>query len=232
MVSGNRLRRASAGIERFALLFAAVLRSAKSAHRAAVAQTSWIDWPQDGRGRDCGGLQRSFDERALRHVVARRISHRALFSQLDRNSDRGIERAHHVAQHGHARATIAQRYARHAQRDGSDHELSRSLPGGEWHPRDIMQMEMTACHSMLSLAANYRADYLRNFYELGKAGLASTPSSEPIAYLIPAGQGRDENVAKMIGALVEQGVEVYRLDKELHAITGTQYLRKLPNGSH
>ncbi len=105
-------------------------------------------------------------------------------------------------------------------------------PGGEWHPRDIMQMEMTACHSMLSLAANYRADYLRNFYELGKAGLASTPSSEPIAYLIPAGQGRDENVAKMIGALVEQGVEVYRLDKELHAITGTQYLRKLPNGSH
>jgi hypothetical protein len=103
-------------------------------------------------------------------------------------------------------------------------------PGGEWHPRDIMQMELIACHSMLSLASNYRADYLRNFYELGKAGLASTPSSEPIAYLIPAGQGRDENLAKMIGALVEQGVEVFRLDKELHAVTGTQFLRKLPGG--
>ncbi len=103
-------------------------------------------------------------------------------------------------------------------------------PGGEWHPRDIMQMELIACHSMLSLASNYRADYLRNFYELGKANLASTPSSEPLAYLIPAGQGRDENVAKMIGALVEQGVEVYRLDKEFHAISGTQYLRKLPGG--
>jgi len=104
-------------------------------------------------------------------------------------------------------------------------------PGGEWHPRDIMQMELIACHSMLSLASNYRADYLRNFYELGNAGLASTPSSEPIAYLIPAGQGRDENVAKMIGALVEQGVEVFRLDKELHAVSGTQFLRKLPGGS-
>jgi hypothetical protein len=97
-------------------------------------------------------------------------------------------------------------------------------PGGAWRPRDIMQMELIACHSVLSLAANYRADYLRNFYELGKAGLSSTAESAPIAYLIPAGQGRDENVAKMIGALVEQGVEVYRLDHELHAVKGEQKL--------
>src|SRR5712692_5029017 len=101
-------------------------------------------------------------------------------------------------------------------------------PGGAWHPRDIMQMEMIACHSMLSLASNYRADYLRNFYELGKAGLSAPAEGEPVGYLIPAGQGRDENVAKMIGALVEQGVEVYRLDKELHGATGTQFLRSIP----
>src|SRR2546430_1240764 len=104
-------------------------------------------------------------------------------------------------------------------------------PGGAWHPRDIMQMELIACHAMLSLASNYRADYLRNFYELGRANFSSSSSAEPVAYLIPAGQGRDENVAKMIGTLVEQGVEVYRLDKELHGITGAQYLRKLPGGS-
>ncbi|HVS80216.1 MAG TPA: M14 family metallopeptidase [Pyrinomonadaceae bacterium] len=97
-------------------------------------------------------------------------------------------------------------------------------PGGAWHPRDIMQMEMIACHSMLSLAANYRADYLRNFYELGKASLSAIEPLQPMAYLIPAGQGRDENVAKMIGALVEQGVEVHRLDHELHAGTGEQKL--------
>src|SRR5438552_1370862 len=29
-------------------------------------------------------------------------------------------------------------------------------PGGAWHPRDIMQMELIASHSVLSLAANYR----------------------------------------------------------------------------
>jgi hypothetical protein len=104
-------------------------------------------------------------------------------------------------------------------------------PGGAWHPRDIMQMELIACHSVLSLAANYRADYLRNFYELGKAGLAAIEPAQPIAYLIPAGQGRDENVAKMIGALVEQGVEVYRLDHELHAISAAQGLWTLPRTS-
>jgi hypothetical protein len=100
-------------------------------------------------------------------------------------------------------------------------------PGGAWHPRDIMQMELIACHSVLSLAANYRADYLRNFYELGKAGLSAAADGAPIAYLVPAGQGRDENVAKMIGTLVEQGVEVYRLDRELHARHAEQILRRV-----
>ena len=97
-------------------------------------------------------------------------------------------------------------------------------PGGAWRPHVIMQMELIASHSVLSLAANYRADYLRNFYELGKAGLSNSLEGEPLAYLITAGQGRDENVAKMIGALVEQGVEVYRLDHELHAIAGEQMI--------
>jgi len=100
--------------------------------------------------------------------------------------------------------------------------------GGVWRPRDIMQMELIACHSVLSLAANYRAEYLRNFYQLSKAGLQSSAAGQLVGYLIPAGQGRDENVAKMIGALVEQGVEVHRLDRELHGLTGGQFLRTVP----
>ena len=35
----------------------------------------------------------------------------------------------------------------------------------------------------------------------------------------------------MIGALVEQGVEVHRLDQELHAVTGQQVLHKSTNGA-
>ncbi len=101
--------------------------------------------------------------------------------------------------------------------------------GGAWRPRDIMQMELIACHSLLSLASNYRADYLRDFFELGKANLSSAEEGAPLGYLIPAGQGRDENVSKMVGALIEQGVEVYRLDKELHANRGEQTITRTGN---
>jgi hypothetical protein len=99
--------------------------------------------------------------------------------------------------------------------------------GGLWRARDIMQMELTASRALLSLAAKYRTDYLRNFYNLNlEAVKGPLQENEPIAYLIPAGQGRDENVAKMIATLLAQGVEVYRLDRELHAGFGTQTLRR------
>ncbi|HST54105.1 MAG TPA: M14 metallopeptidase family protein [Pyrinomonadaceae bacterium] len=100
-------------------------------------------------------------------------------------------------------------------------------PGGEWHASEIRDLELTAVRAVLSMAAKYRVRYLRNFYELGVRALDWPPRAanekqsgahdeDVLAYIIPAGQGRDENVAKMIGTLVEQGVEVYRMDRELH----------------
>ncbi|HYE64062.1 MAG TPA: M14 family metallopeptidase [Pyrinomonadaceae bacterium] len=90
-------------------------------------------------------------------------------------------------------------------------------PGGLWRPRDIMSMEMIAARSVLSMAAKHRADHLRNFYELGRRNVSTTRAEDgPIAYLITAGQGKDEAVAKLIDALVSQGVEVHRLERELH----------------
>ncbi len=91
-------------------------------------------------------------------------------------------------------------------------------PGGEWRARDILGLELTASRSVLSMAAKYRERYLRNFYELGRRALDWPPKDqdEVLAYIIPAGQGKDENVAKLVTLLVEQGVEVYRMDAELH----------------
>ncbi|MFL6285874.1 MAG: M14 family zinc carboxypeptidase [Pyrinomonadaceae bacterium] len=91
-------------------------------------------------------------------------------------------------------------------------------PGGEWRPRDIMGLELTAARSVLSMAAKYRERYLRNFYDLGARALDWPPKDrdEVLAYIIPAGQGSDENVAKLVTLLVEQGVEVQRMDGELH----------------
>ena len=100
-------------------------------------------------------------------------------------------------------------------------------PGGLWRPRDIMRMEITASYSLLSLAAKYRVSYLQNFYALGAQGLAADKPDQPIAYLIPAGQAKDENVSKMIAALIAQGVEVQRLEHELHAEIADQTLRRI-----
>ncbi|HJS23969.1 MAG TPA: M14 family metallopeptidase [Pyrinomonadaceae bacterium] len=100
-------------------------------------------------------------------------------------------------------------------------------PAGEWRPRDIMAMEMIAARSILSMASKFRADYLRNFYELGRKNLElPLNKGDTIAYLIPAGQARDEAVAKMVGSLVEQGVEVFRLDQELHVVLSHQFLQR------
>jgi hypothetical protein len=99
-------------------------------------------------------------------------------------------------------------------------------PGGEWHASQIRDLELVAVRAVLSMASKYRERYLRNFYELGRRALDWPPRADAkqndargedvLAYIIPAGQGRDESVAKIIGALVEQGVEVYRMDRELH----------------
>ncbi|HSE30373.1 MAG TPA: M14 family metallopeptidase [Pyrinomonadaceae bacterium] len=100
-------------------------------------------------------------------------------------------------------------------------------PGGTWRPKDIMQMELIASRAILSLASKYRRDYLQNFFELNRKAIEepSAPNS-PVAYLIPAGQAKDEAIAKVISSLVEQGVEVFRLDKELHLTYGPQVLQR------
>src|ERR1041384_8068556 len=100
-------------------------------------------------------------------------------------------------------------------------------PAGEWRPRDIMAMEMISARSILSMASKFRVEYLRNFYELGRKN-SELPANkgDTIAYLIPAGQARDEAVAKLVGSLVDQGVEVFRLDRELHVVLSQQVLQR------
>ncbi|HET6978403.1 MAG TPA: M14 family metallopeptidase [Pyrinomonadaceae bacterium] len=100
-------------------------------------------------------------------------------------------------------------------------------PSGEWRPRDIMSMEMISARSILEMASKFRGEYLRNFYELGRKNLERLPNKgDTIAYLIPAGQARDEAVAKLIGSLIDQGVEVFRLDHELHVVLRPQILQR------
>ena len=103
---------------------------------------------------------------------------------------------------------------------------------GMWRPRQIMDMEMIASRAVLSMAAKFRASYLTNFFELGKKNIEQpSKPDQPIAYLIPAGQARDEAVAKLLALLIGQGIEVYRLDQELHVAFGPQMLQRTNSAS-
>jgi hypothetical protein len=115
-------------------------------------------------------------------------------------------------------------------------EVTTNFPdpwqGGDWHPRDIAGMELLAARSVLSMAAKYRPQYLQNFYDLGRKSIDQPAQPEqPLAYLVPAGQGRDEEVANLIAILVNQGIEVFRLDSELHLGYGPQTLQRTNSSS-
>ncbi len=64
------------------------------------------------------------------------------------------------------------------------------------------------------MAAKFRPQYLRNFYDYGKANLVKKPD-EPKAFIVSAGQPNAEAVARFIEILMEQGVEVHEMTREL-----------------
>lgn len=91
--------------------------------------------------------------------------------------------------------------------------------GGTWRPRDIAKMELSAVRSVLTTASQRREQYLNNFARLGRDNIERPlAKDEPVAYLIPAGQGRDAAVAHLINILTQQGVEVHRMERELHTV--------------
>jgi hypothetical protein len=105
--------------------------------------------------------------------------------------------------------------------------------GGEWHPRDIANIEMIASRSLLQMAAKFRPKYLRNFYELGQKNVLPD-SNDPQAYVITSGQPNAESVARLLEILTWQGIEIYELPNELHAKLArdaTDY-REIPNHSY
>ncbi|HET6669701.1 MAG TPA: M14 metallopeptidase family protein [Pyrinomonadaceae bacterium] len=133
--------------------------------------------------------------------------------------------------------TVTEDQLKRANRRGLRNALEASTnfpdpwPGGQWRARDIMNLEMISSRAVLSLAAKFRADYLKKFFELGRAATMAGTPNDPIAYIMQAGQGRDEAVAKLLDSLISQGMEVYRLDRELHASFGPQVLQRTNSSS-
>ncbi len=82
--------------------------------------------------------------------------------------------------------------------------------GGKWTPEDIARLELTACRSMLTYAANYRRDLLDMQARLGRDAVERGEKEAPSAYVIPAGQTDPVAAARLVSLLWAQGVEVWK----------------------
>lgn len=104
--------------------------------------------------------------------------------------------------------------------------------GGTWSPGDIARIEMIAMRSVLSLAAKFRANYLKNSFELNRfAAQPEAKPEQPLAYAILAGQPNAENVSRLIEILIAQGVEVHRMNRELKVAIANQGETEIPLNS-
>jgi Zinc carboxypeptidase len=103
-----------------------------------------------------------------------------------------------------------------------------------WGPREIAEIEMIASRSLLQMASKFRANYLRNFAELNRFNSQTGANpAQPLAYVIMAAQGREEIVARFLEILMWQGVEVYKMKRELKtSIAGSGEMHtEIPLGS-
>lgn len=83
-------------------------------------------------------------------------------------------------------------------------------PGGIWRLRDIVDLNLTACNSVLTLAARYRDLWLRNFYQVGLRAINNGREEKPAAYVIPLEQNDPAAAQKMLDILLQQGTEILR----------------------
>jgi hypothetical protein len=80
--------------------------------------------------------------------------------------------------------------------------------GGWWRLRDIVDLELAACFSVLRVAARYRDQWLHNFYRLGQRAIEKGKKESPRAYIIPLSQSDPAAAQKLVDILLMQGTEV------------------------
>jgi hypothetical protein len=83
-------------------------------------------------------------------------------------------------------------------------------PGGWWRLRDIVDYELIAARSVMTIAARYRRQFQSNYRAMARDAIARGKSEPPFAWVVPAEQRDPARAAKMVGILRATGVEVKR----------------------
>ncbi|HYP25425.1 MAG TPA: M14 family metallopeptidase [Blastocatellia bacterium] len=89
--------------------------------------------------------------------------------------------------------------------------------GGTWSPRDIFDMELITCRTVLEEAALHREALIRNFVGLAERAIEAGRREAPYAYVVPSAQADRPTSERMIDILMRQGVEVHRAKSDFTA---------------
>jgi hypothetical protein len=94
-------------------------------------------------------------------------------------------------------------------------------PGGWWRLRDIVDYELIAARSTLTLAARYRRQFQANYRAMARDAIARGKTEPPFAWIVPTDQRDLARAAKMVGILRSTGVEVKRAKSPFTAAGAT-----------
>jgi len=102
-------------------------------------------------------------------------------------------------------------------------------PGGWWRLRDIVDYELIAARSLLTLVARYGKSFQANYLAMGRDQLRRGETEAPYGWLVPLEQHDPAATWRMLHTLALTGVEVHRTTREIKLYganhpAGTWYL--------
>ncbi len=88
------------------------------------------------------------------------------------------------------------------------------LPKVKWSLRNNINMQQSALLFGMNYTAEHRREFLENFYLKSKRSIEKATKEGPAAWVIPGDDPRPTECADLVNLLRQQGIEVWRLDKE------------------
>lgn len=102
-------------------------------------------------------------------------------------------------------------------------------PGGWWRLRDIVDYELIAGRSLLTLVARYGSSFQKNYLAMGRDQIIKGDTQSPYGWLVPLDQPDPGTTWRMLEVLRKTGVEVHQTTSPLNLYgrmypVGTWYL--------
>ena len=82
--------------------------------------------------------------------------------------------------------------------------------GGVWRLRDVVEYELTAVAGLLDAVGRYRREIVDSFLAMGRRAVEAGLEGKPYAYVAMPDQHDPHAAARLVNALVDNGIEVKR----------------------